>query len=242
MNNDPFAQSQPPEFLPDEATLPQRTSIMAILSLVFSLICCIPGLGAIGAILGGVSLISISRSNGRLTGTGLAVTGIVIGLLVSIVWIGSAALASSGFGSMINQADGVMAAAEANDATALRSAVVPPASAVTDAEIDAFRAAYQAQYGGYVGASRGLLGQAKALLDQGATLQTALNRVQGQYPTQTIVPIVAQFDQGDALLIMVAEPQPGAPPAPANIGVVAPDGSMIWLLDPTGVPTAPAGP
>jgi hypothetical protein len=241
MNNDPFAHGQPPEFLPDESVLPQRTSIMAILSLVFSLICCIPGLGAIGAIFGGVSLVSISRSRGRITGTGLAVTGIVIGLLVSIIWIGSFAALGAGMGAVFSGADDVMSAVENDNPAALRAALQPSAT-VTDAEIDAFRAAYQAEYGGYTGMPTGLLGQIEGWLSHGPAVQTAMNRAQGVFPPpNSPFPLSANFDQGSALLIMVM--QGGSQSnAPSNVGVVAKDGSIIWLIDPTGGTAAPAGP
>lgn len=240
MNNDPFAQGQPPEFLPDEATLPQRTSIMAILSLVLSLICCIPGLGAIGAILGGVSLVSISRSGGRVTGTGLAVTGIVLGLLVSVIWVGSMGAMSAGFGMISHGADNVMAAVEANDQTAL-SAALDPSVTVTDAEIDAFRAAYQAEFGSYTGMPAGLWGQIQGWAAHGQATQIALNKAQGVYPppNYSVIPLSANFDQADTLVILVMQ---AGSQDPASVGVVAQDGSLIWLVDPTGGSPAPAGP
>jgi D-xylose transport system permease protein len=60
--------------------------VLAILSLVCSLICLIPGLGLLGAILGIAALFSISRSQGAVRGNGMAVTGIIaVGMLMLIV-------------------------------------------------------------------------------------------------------------------------------------------------------------
>lgn len=60
-----------------------RTSILAIVSLVCSLVCCVPLLPTLGALLGIGGLVAISR-NPMLRGSGLAITGIVLGLLFTL--------------------------------------------------------------------------------------------------------------------------------------------------------------
>ena len=72
----------------DEYAGPERTSALAVLSLILSLACCIPGLGLLGAGLGVGALIGISGSRGRVGGKGLAVAGIIVGILVSVAWVG----------------------------------------------------------------------------------------------------------------------------------------------------------
>src|SRR5690349_14731093 len=67
---------------------PQRTSILAILALICALICIIPGMGLLAAILGISAAIGISGSRGRVGGMGLAIAGIVLGLLFSMIWVG----------------------------------------------------------------------------------------------------------------------------------------------------------
>jgi len=59
-----------------------KTSGLAIASLVLSItgVCCGIG-GIIGLILGCVALSQINNSNGRLTGKGLAIAGIVLGIV-----------------------------------------------------------------------------------------------------------------------------------------------------------------
>ncbi len=76
------------EFGDEIALEPRRTSVMAILSLVCGLVCVVPGIGVLATIFGITSLVGINRSRGRVGGTGLAITGIVLGLLFSMIWIG----------------------------------------------------------------------------------------------------------------------------------------------------------
>ncbi len=76
------------ESFDSEIAAPQRTSILAILSLVCSLICLIPGTGVLAAIFGISALVGIRGSRGRVGGTGLAIAGLIVGLLFTMVWIG----------------------------------------------------------------------------------------------------------------------------------------------------------
>ncbi|MEM7697672.1 MAG: DUF4190 domain-containing protein [Verrucomicrobiota bacterium] len=57
--------------------------ILGLLSLVFS---CLTGLPSI--ILGAIGLTKINKSEGRLTGTGLAIAGIVLGVVCSLISFG----------------------------------------------------------------------------------------------------------------------------------------------------------
>ena len=70
------------------------TSRMAVASMVLGLLsvvcCCVTGIPAI--ILGTIALIQISRSNGRLKGTGYAVTGLVCGIMFTIITLVGALL------------------------------------------------------------------------------------------------------------------------------------------------------
>ncbi len=74
---------------------PPQTNILAILSLVLSLIW-VAGLGSIGAVvLGHIAKRQIAASNGRQTGAGLATAGLVIGYIgIGILLIYVIALAS----------------------------------------------------------------------------------------------------------------------------------------------------
>jgi hypothetical protein len=76
---------------------PPQTNVLAILSLVLSLIW-VAGLGSIGAVvLGHMAKRQIASSNGRQTGDGLATAGLVIGYIgIGILLIYVIALASIG--------------------------------------------------------------------------------------------------------------------------------------------------
>jgi hypothetical protein len=91
MSQSPYAPT-PYETGYDPASEPTRTSVMAILSIVFSLICILPGTGVIGILLGVGALVAIGKSNGRLEGKGAALSGIILGLITTVLW------AAVGFG------------------------------------------------------------------------------------------------------------------------------------------------
>ncbi len=63
----------------------------AIASLVLSLIVCVPGLSLIATILGFVGI--SATSGGVRRGRGMAVAGVVVGLLVSVLWVGGGIVA-----------------------------------------------------------------------------------------------------------------------------------------------------
>lgn len=65
---------------------PKGTSGLAVGSLICSLILCCPGLGLIGVILGLAAIPGTGA--GRKSGRGLAVAGIIIGLLSTALWVG----------------------------------------------------------------------------------------------------------------------------------------------------------
>lgn len=70
---------------PSASTEPPRTSGMAIASLVLSLLGCLGLPALIAIVLGAVALRQINTSNGRLTGSGFAVAGMVIGAVMLIL-------------------------------------------------------------------------------------------------------------------------------------------------------------
>src|SRR5262245_11130022 len=86
MTRNPYEQPLPGEEMPAE-DVRARVSGLAVSSLVFGWLCCIPGSGLIGTILGGAGLVSISKSDGRLSGRTMAFIGIVLGLLGTALWL-----------------------------------------------------------------------------------------------------------------------------------------------------------
>ncbi len=229
MNNDPFAHGQPPEFLPDEATLPQQVSTLAILSLVLALTCL---LAPIGLILGGVALISIARSEGRLRGTGLAVSGIIVGLICSMLLIGCVVGMNYATNMGIVPADQAMQAIEAGDWNAARAEMSGLASTATDDQLTQFRDGYQADYGGYQSMPRGIL---KVLSGSRDPRLQSMSQVMQAYPDVYSLPVVSTFDNGTAPIIVVMDTTAGQP-MPENLAIVRQDGSLLWLVDPASGP------
>lgn len=82
MSENPYASDPDAQF--DYYQEPQRTSLLAIFSLC-SLLCCVPGIGVLGIVLGGLALLFISGSHGRLAGKGMAVTGLIVGIMVTTI-------------------------------------------------------------------------------------------------------------------------------------------------------------
>lgn len=212
-----------------------RTSALAVASLVLSIICCIPGLGAIGALIGVGGVVSISRSNGRLKGMGLAVAGVVIGLLATLAWVIGGLIFVTAFGQVAKFA-APFAAIEAGDRTTLNSWLSPSAqSALTDDQVDAFRQAYQTDFGSYVGVPHSLIDLGSMYASLGQHIPVAQQDAKKNGYTNPI-PLPAEFASGSTILIYAADATATGPtnfPAAENIGFVAADGSLVWLIPPT---------
>jgi hypothetical protein len=229
MSRNPYQQTA--DFGPSLSVPAERTSTLAIISLVLSLICFVPGLPTLGSLLGVFALIGISSSQGRIKGTGLALAGIILGLLFSMAQIGLAL----GGNILVNQyasiAAAPLASAEAGDSAALRAALAPETAAVlTDEDIAAFKAAYTAEAGAYDKSIRGILPVFSALAAMGPTIDQSLQ-------SQRLMPVPAKFDQGihgvwvDPLSDASGNPTQW-PPIVKNMGIARADKSVIWLIDP----------
>lgn len=221
---------------------PERTSVLAILSLISSVICCIPGLGVLGVLLGVGAFIGIGTSRGRVGGRGLAIAGIIIGLIVSVVWVVSLGTVAYGFNTAANSVTSVMADIEAERYTAARTVLLPPASEVGDAGYAAFRDAYQAELGSYVGGPDGFFDYITRFADPSIGPQ-----VQQNQGSNEMFPLPADFDNGMALVIFnfdqYAQPGANATMPIADISIHLPSGTVITLSDYAGEgpPPPPAG-
>lgn len=239
----------------DFEPMPSRTSILAVMSLVIGIIavipgiCCIPGPGVIAVLLGGISALLIGRSLGRLTGMGLAITGIVLGLLASVfsvfVLIGASSINEEASAQFFKPAAATLRQLEAGDHPTLRKALTPEASAkVTDQQIVDFVANYKTSLGSFKSAPEDIIDVIRSFMKLAET-QNQANQRFGQ-PGQNFIPIPAEFSQGRALVIILFEPAsmgkaktpssaPGAPatlgPIAVNIGILTLDGKEIWLWD-----------
>ncbi len=239
MSQNPYASNA--DFaLPQES----RTSILAILSLVCSLVCVIPFLGLLGAILGIAAMFGISRSQGMLRGNGMAVTGIVVGLLVTVIWLGIGIGMAQFNGALgkrfIAPVASVVQALEADDFKTARGSFDKSLnSAVTDEQMTAFVASYQAELGHFKSMPQSLMEMFTAYSQVGPAMQN----YQGG---KGEIPLPANFDKGPAIVLIElptnqSQPPPSGTwmPSLTNIGVLTPSGKEIWLQPLRGTPPPP---
>src|SRR5688572_12760604 len=137
MTRNPYAHTETFEAEP----VSPRVSVLAVASLVFGILCCVPTFGLIALILGGAGMVAISRSEGRLTGRGLAVAGFITlqGL------------------AQVQSMSGTYAFVEQKDYAGFRNLLTPAASQqLTDAQIDEFHQKVNAAWGKNLGPTKGL--------------------------------------------------------------------------------------
>lgn len=220
----------------DRFPTPQRTSVLAILSLVFSLLCILPGPGALAIIFGGAAILFISSSKGRLGGLGLAIAGVLIGLLTTVIWlfvfVGAASVMKDFGGLFVQPTSKMMAALESGDyATARQNFDATLDTAVTDKQLAEFVAAYQADVGPFQSMPTSMWEFFAAYGQVGPLMQG--------YRGQNEFPMPATFGNGMAVILAgmpqgaSAQPQPGGVmPRLNNLGVLVAPGKEVWLLDP----------
>ncbi len=243
MTQNPYAQ-QTPVFtgapLPDEP----RTSVMAILSLISGILalvgCCVLGvpLGVLAFLLGAPALISISKSQGRLSGTGLAVGGIVTGLIGLILQIAMIVGISSGVG-MLKVYDKAFTGVQGGDATVLQSVMTPGTMGkLNDATLAAFKDSYAADLGAFVATRPTSITKIVAPygeLDDAKRLDEVMRLAAGGPP----IVLKAEFEKGDGIVVFVFPNNPQGnqtyPLGPVeNLGVFAPTtGKLTWLIPPS---------
>lgn len=232
----------------DLALAPQRTSVLAILSLICAVICIIPGAGLLAIIFGVSALVGINASRGRVGGTGLAVSGLVLGLVVTLLW-GAVTFGAfqvlNMFGTYLTQPTSqAMTALEAGDFQKARSMLDPKIAArLTEDDLKRFRAAYQAEMGAFKSIPEGW-----DIFAAYGQLGPIMSKVQGQQQARNAIPLPASFEKGTAVLLLEidqkATPRQG-PPKPGelipvrNITLFLPSGAVVDLLTSTPAPAAP---
>jgi len=222
---------------------PKSTSVLAIASLVVAILglitFCVGGgvLGAIAALMGVIALVLIGGSNGRTGGTGLAISGIVVGLLASLLTGILAFGAVAGIQYIMGIANPIENIA-ARDYDAVRSSLSPDTeTAATDAQIDAFAQAVEAEYGTFVALPDGLMDFVQGL----GNLQPETGST--PYGSEGVIPMPVDHDQGVALYWLVLDQDNASAsgkPLIRNIGVELAD-DTFWLGPvPGGTQVTPA--
>jgi hypothetical protein len=256
MTQNPYAQfgggdSGPSPYTPDFGDQPQsRTSILAIISLVLSVIGCVcfvvPGPGALAMLLGGISILLIMTSGGRVRGIGFAATAVCLGLLQSIVFFVALfgvyqPIMGGWTNTVIAPVNDVLMALEKKDPKAARAFLTPRAQTViTEDMLTDFTTKYQAKLGAFKGFPTnpfqivsGYQNVAQAM----QKLQTGNNRGN----QNGMIPLPGTFEKGTAMVVLHLDDHGfngNKPPASStvrmpvlNIGIVTVDGTEIWILD-----------
>lgn len=250
MSQNPFSN---PYDLP-EAVVPERTSVLAVLSLILGIVC-VPFFGIVAVFLGVMALFGIKASRGRVSGSGLAVTGIILGVVFSLLWGGCAGMIGFGGNMMIKKVapavGTIITSAQAGDVDAVKSGLSPSAaSRVTPEAVEAFRVAVDSELGAFK-RSPDSLGE---LGGQMWDLFAAMGSSGNSNPMGThsnAMPFPLEFEKGWALVIIPIDQQGGTPGSTTipvgNVIVLTSTGGEIVLVPygttlPAPTPVSPADP
>jgi hypothetical protein len=246
--HEPFpAPGQRPDYAHHAEALipvPQRLSIAAVLSLALALTCFIPMTGALAVVLGTTALFLIGRSQGRLGGRGLAIGGIVVGLIVTGLWIGMAIGVSSVLRSGAAVARTLFTALERDDLTAARAMFHRSADAdLLDDDLRGFSVSTRTAVGDFVSAPVGLWDAMTTYL--GAISRNPVTPADLEHlggPTQ--FPVVVRFTRGVGVLYLALETPAGVDPFSGNLYnvlLVTESGTRVLLRSrpPNATPPAP---
>lgn len=228
----------------------RRTSALAVTAFVVSIIgClafCIPGPGAIAVILGGIATLLISRAAGRLSGMGLAITAIVLGLISSMtsIWMLVGVNQVSGMvgKALVTPSQGVMQAIEKGDMKGARAMFSRAAdTAITDEMIADFAKAYQANVGNFQSMPTGTWGFMSEIMQMGPAMQNfqAGGRLGSQSGgNSATIPVPATFSKGKGVVALFMDEMatgtssPNNIPQPViyNLAVLDSSGNLVFLL------------
>lgn len=254
-----------PNDMMDPAEAPsQRTSVLAIFGLVLGIlsipICCLPGIGPIIAIiaicLSIFSMFKIVRAGGMLRGRGLAVGGIVTGLLGLLA--GSVVLLGLNYAAnQFGQYAVVVKEVQKDDPSGAAALLTQDAAtAVSPESIAAFRDATKTSIGDFSGVNGGLL---PWIDSAGVRMNVAESDLRQHYMNGMMMkgglqpmPVPIKGSTGNATLLVIADPSSATSSFPlgriANVALIPHDGTPhIWLVPHTSTlapfqPPAPIDP
>ena len=249
MSQNPYAAHDP---LADDVYLePKRTSIMAILSLVLSILCLTAPLGLLFGI---AALIGIGKSRGRVGGTGLAVAGLIIGLIFSVLLgfmvFGMKFGLDMYAGPMSQGAAVVIDHAESGEYDEFRSYFTANASAsMTDEAIASWVAAYQGETGAFVSTPDSFGEVIESFQKIGNNMQNYQGGGGGE------IPFPAEFANGTGMVVLRMNQTSNQPPVQKTVNgteimvlplmdvlVVSQSGTEYPLSKFTPIPTPPSAP
>lgn len=158
-----MTQLETPQSVPSPPQ-PQKTHVLAILSLVCALLLCIPFIAPVfGVIFGVIALILIPGSDGRSKGKGLAAAGIVISILVlcanvGLIFAGIKIVSSQ----LVSMTSFIQAVEKSDFATARSNLTENTAAQVSDAQLAQLHDRLESEYGPINAVSLDLLNRAFA--------------------------------------------------------------------------------
>ncbi|MBX3379880.1 MAG: hypothetical protein KF805_07275 [Phycisphaeraceae bacterium] len=228
---------------------PERTSIVAILALVFALPCFIPGAGIVASLLAVFALVGIAGSKGRVGGTGLAIAALVLGLFGTALWtaLGYGAWQAASFfdKQIVGSTAIVMNEIKDGEWDKVKNRFVPlSADNLSPETFETFRAAYREKFGEFVGAPSGL----RDIIDDYSKLGPLMANLKN--PPNNTIPVPLRFEKGPALLMMEFDPSPHAKPKNPtdtqgvmkalpirNLTLLGQGGAVVVLIDPSLLPS-----
>ena len=165
----------------------RQVSTLAVSALICSIIICCPILSLLGVLLGAIALIRL-KSLPHLKGKGLAWTGIVIGVVSTVLWVVLSMYAGKVFTEFLEQTKTVstetIEAGYADDYQSFRSHLDASITNVTDVEIDTFIGELESRFGKFD----------SAFLNMEEQNQTVMSSRPGEAP----IPIRYVFETTDA--------------------------------------------
>lgn len=228
-----------PERPAEEDAGGRRVSVLAVLSPILSIVCCVPGAPLLGAMFGVGAIVGIRSSRGRVIGTPPAVIGVVLGILLTVLQ------AAVGFGFVsalqayerlvMPKAEAFSRAMQGADVSAIRPLLSTSAGeAVSDDEIERFARVIKGELGSYIGLPKGLLALAEGLSTSPAFSGQNQRHLQSLPPNALPVPV--DFSKGQAVMMVFFDDNP------FNTGKAAVTDLLLLLPGGAATPLRDSGP
>lgn len=215
-------QAQAPDAITESRL--SKSSLTSMIVSILSIICCPVGsvLGFIGLVLGVIGLMRTSAVS--VHGRGMAITGIILGLIGMVIGTGLVIGITQGVGMFVKPAEQSIVALGAGDTQAFRATLTPSLDqSVSDEQITAFRQSLQADYGSLVKAPTSVWDYFSMAAAGGPNMQAA----QGQ----GWIPVPAEFDSGTAVFLFQPPTGGSAGLLFDDVGYVRSDGTIVWLSE-----------
>ncbi len=221
----------------EDVQVSPRTSGLAIFALILGLlsmlVCCVPYFGAavggLALILGGIAVFTIASSQGARKGSGLAVTGIIFGIIGAVLGIGATFGFKVGGRYVADLGSMPVALQEGESLSSMPWAGSELSSGATQESIDAFVTAINDKYGDLESPPASLLGYVGSFegLDE-AEVKGAMEAAEAAGYVSGAMPMALKGEKGTAIFIMPIDNSTGKI---RNLGVWV-DGGLVWLVEP----------